>query len=116
MFMFTVRPVLLPFSFGERPMNPGQIITVPCGVIEGDRPISLHWTFNGNPITPRMGVTVVNLGERSVILSISSVQAAHAGHYTCTAKNFAGTDHRSAELVVKGTQLLLFPDTPVCKT
>jgi len=113
MFVFTVRPVLLPFSFGDRPMNPGQIITVPCGVIEGDRPISLHWTFNGNPITPRMGVTVVNLGERSVILSISSVQATHAGHYTCTAKNFAGTDHRSAELVVKGTHLLLFPDTPV---
>lgn len=84
-------------------MNPGQIITVPCGVIEGDRPISLHWTFNGNPITPRMGVTVVNLGERSVILSISSVQAAHAGVYTCTAKNLAGTDHLSAELIVKGT-------------
>lgn len=112
-FVFTVRPVLLPFSFGDRPLNPGQIITVPCGVIEGDRPISLHWTFNGNPITPRMGVTVVNLGERSVILSISSVQAAHAGHYMCTAKNFAGTDHRSAELVVKGTHLLLFPDTLV---
>jgi hypothetical protein len=84
-------------------MNPGQIITVPCGVIEGDRPISLHWTFNGNPITPRMGVTVVNLGERSVILSMSSVQAAHAGVYTCTAKNLAGIDRLSAELVVKGT-------------
>lgn len=112
-FVFTVRPVLLPFSFGDRPMNPGQIITVPCGVIEGDRPITLHWMFNGNPITPRMGVTVVNLGERSVILSISSVQASHAGNYTCTAKNFAGIDHRSAELVVKGTHLLLLPDTPV---
>lgn len=101
--IFTVPPVLLPFSFGDRPMNPGQIITVPCGVIEGDRPISLHWTFNDNPITPRMGVTVVNLGERSAILSISSVQAAHAGNYTCTAKNSAGTDRLSAELIVKGT-------------
>ena len=106
--MFPVAPILLPFSFGDRPMNPGQIITVPCGVTDGDRPISLYWTFNSSPITPRMGVTVVNLGERSAILSISSVRASHAGNYTCTAENSAGRDHFSAELVVKGMQLSLF--------
>jgi len=44
---------------------------VPC-VIEDDHPISFYWTFTDNPITPKMRVTVVNLGERSVILSISS--------------------------------------------
>ncbi|KAJ8895525.1 hypothetical protein PR048_000861 [Dryococelus australis] len=110
-----VPPELQPFALSEKPLNPGQILTVPCGVIDGDRPVGLHWEFNSGPITPRMGVTVVHLGERSAILSISSVQAAHAGTYTCVAENAAGTDRLSVELVVKVFPIIVpfsFGDLP----
>lgn len=100
--IFSVRPRILPFSFGERPLNPDQVVTVPCGVTEGDRPILLAWTFNGAPILPHMGVNVVSLGERSSILSIGAVTASHAGNYSCSATNEAGFDAFSATLVVKG--------------
>lgn len=106
--MFLVRPVLLPFSFGDRPLNPDQVVTVPCGVIEGDRPITLRWTFNGREVSPRMGMSVLALGERSSILSISAVAASHAGNYSCTAENAAGTDTHIAVLVVKGSISCLY--------
>jgi Immunoglobulin domain len=78
------------------------VVTVPCGVTEGDRPVLLAWSFNGAPILPHMGVNVVSLGERSSILSIGAVTASHAGNYSCSATNEAGFDAFSATLVVKG--------------
>ncbi|XP_025268094.1 Down syndrome cell adhesion molecule-like protein Dscam2 isoform X48 [Camponotus floridanus] len=95
-----VIPKLLPFVFGEAPLNSGQVVTVPCAVIEGDPPLKLRWTLNGHAISPHSGISIVDLGGRGAILSIGSVQATHAGTYTCIAENLAGRHELSADLIV----------------
>lgn len=99
---FAVTPKLLPFTFGEEPLNSGQVVTVPCAVIEGDSPLKLRWTLNGHGISPHSGIAILDLGGRGAILSIQSVQASHAGIYTCVAENLAGRHELSADLVVNG--------------
>ncbi|XP_050461797.1 cell adhesion molecule Dscam2 isoform X39 [Cataglyphis hispanica] len=95
-----VIPKLLPFAFGEEPLNSGQVVTVPCAVVEGDPPLKLRWTLNGHAISPHSGISIVDLGGRGAILSIGSVQATHAGTYTCVAENLAGRHELSADLIV----------------
>ncbi|XP_044595915.1 Down syndrome cell adhesion molecule-like protein Dscam2 isoform X24 [Cotesia glomerata] len=95
-----VIPKLLPFSFGEEPLNSGQVVTVPCAVTEGDPPLKLRWILNGHTISPHSGISVLDLGGRGAILSIGSVQATHAGTYTCIAENSAGRHELSADLIV----------------
>ena len=99
-------PKLLPFSLGDGPLNSGQVVTVPCAVVEGDQPLKLYWTLNGHSISPHSGISILDLGERGAILSIGSVQASHAGTYTCTAENPAGRRQLSAELIVNGSRNL----------
>lgn len=101
-FLFPVIPKLLPFTFGEKPLNSGQVVTVPCAVVEGDQPLKLRWTLNGHSISPHSGISIVDLGGRGAILSIGSVQATHAGTYTCIAENLAGRHELSADLIVNG--------------
>lgn len=102
LFLIAVIPKLLPFSFGEEPLNSGQVVTVPCAVTEGDPPLKLRWTLNAHAISPHSGIAVLDLGGRGAILSIGSVQAGHAGTYTCIAENPAGRHELSADLIVNG--------------
>ncbi|XP_035731508.1 Down syndrome cell adhesion molecule-like protein Dscam2 isoform X35 [Vespa mandarinia] len=95
-----VIPKLLPFSFGEEPLNSGQVVTVPCAVVEGDQPLKLRWTLNGHEISPHSGISVLDLGGRGAILSIGSVLETHAGTYTCIAENHAGRHELSSDLIV----------------
>lgn len=104
----TVSPKILPFTFGERPLNAGQLVTVPCAVVEGDAPISLQWLFNNQTIAPRHRITIVELGDRNVILSIASVDEKHVGNYTCVARNLAGHHNITAPLLVNGKALFPF--------
>ncbi|XP_076672535.1 Down syndrome cell adhesion molecule 1 isoform X38 [Andrena cerasifolii] len=95
-----VIPKLLPFSFREKPLNSGQVVTVACAVVEGDPPLKLSWILNGHTISPHSGISIVDLGGRGAILSIGSVQASHAGTYTCIAENLVGRHELSADLIV----------------
>ena len=98
----TVAPQLIPFSFGQGTMTSGQPITVQCIVVDGDLPMTLRWMFHGGELSTQMGVTTFRLNPRVSLLSIDAVAAAHAGDYTCTAQNAAGTAHQSAALLVQG--------------
>lgn len=104
--MLTVPPKILPFTFGDRPLNAGQLVTVPCAVVEGDAPITLQWQFNGQTITQRHRITVVQLGDRNVILSIASVDEKHGGNYSCIARNLAGYHAITDTLYVNGNYIL----------
>lgn len=75
---------------------------MPCAVTEGDPPLKLRWILNGHTISPHSGISVLDLGGRGAILSIGSVQATHAGTYTCIAENSAGRHELSADLIVNG--------------
>lgn len=50
----------------------------------------------------------MSAGKRGSILSIDSVSHAHAGKYTCVAKNKAGEATYSADLNVNGYYFFIF--------
>lgn len=67
--------------------------------------MEVTWSFNGRPISQVFGVTTNAVNKRLSTLSIDSVQAEHAGYYTCIAKNQAGSANYSAYLFVNGTNI-----------
>lgn len=78
--------------------------TITCAVIKGDSPLGIEIMFEGNPIEPnKPGLLLTDSGKRAKQLMIESVEAKHAGEYTCVASNSAGSTSRSAVLAVNGT-------------
>jgi len=99
-----VSPQIAPISFGEAPVNAGDLVSVQCVVTKGDFPLEITWTFDGRPIQSYHGdVIVSDTGKRVKQLTIESVAARHAGEYTCVASNAAGSVSHSAILDVNGT-------------
>lgn len=79
-----------------------------CSINKGDLPLNITWTLNGHAINDFDGVTISFVNKRLSALSIESVQAEHAGKYTCIATNAAGGTSYSADLNVNGTALFIF--------
>ncbi|XP_025202789.1 Down syndrome cell adhesion molecule-like protein Dscam2 isoform X40 [Melanaphis sacchari] len=95
-----VLPKIIPFSFGDGPVNSGESIQVVCSVSKGDRPMSITWSFYGEALSSDMGVTTQMLGDATNFLSIPSAGPSNQGNYTCIAKNNAGFDTYTSQLVV----------------
>lgn len=91
----------MPFDF-EGEANTGDNAQISCYASKGDTPIVLSWTLNGKNITASSGISMISIGIRTNLLSISSIKANHAGVYTCTAQNMAGEARHSATLLVNG--------------
>ena len=83
-------------------LNQGELGQLVCTVIKGDEPISIKWSLQGADLGPGPDLTTSQLGTRTSILMISSVNYRHTGSYTCTATNPAGSTSHSAELTVNG--------------
>lgn len=98
--LFLVPPQILPFDFGDVPINTDDIVLVNCLVKKGDFPINITWTLNGIDVQDVVGVSSLNTNKRSNQLSIDSVQAHHAGEYICRATNPAGFTSYAAMLNV----------------
>ncbi|XP_029665490.1 Down syndrome cell adhesion molecule-like protein 1 homolog [Formica exsecta] len=99
-----VSPQIAPISFGEEPVNAGDLVSVQCVVTKGDSPVEITWTFDGRPIQSyHSDVIVSDSGKRVKQLTIESVAARHAGEYTCVASNAAGSISHSVTLDVNGT-------------
>ncbi|XP_057326095.1 cell adhesion molecule Dscam2 isoform X34 [Microplitis mediator] len=96
-----VAPQILPLSFGDEPVNAGDLASIQCAVSKGDFPLEITWMFKGRPIGPdRSDIIVSNSGKRVKQLTIDAVAARHAGEYTCVASNAAGSSSHSAILDV----------------
>ncbi|XP_035901233.1 Down syndrome cell adhesion molecule-like protein Dscam2 isoform X19 [Anopheles stephensi] len=95
-----VPPILLPFDFGEEPADVQSTTTVSCAVAKGDPPIEINWMFNGSKLFTSDGILITKSGQKISFLSIESVQARHAGNYTCVARNRAGFAEHTSELRV----------------
>lgn len=74
-----------------------------CHVSKGDQPVKITWTFNGHELTSRLEIVTQKIGTRTSLLTISNVKEQHAGNYTCTATNAAGSINHTAIVYVKGT-------------
>lgn len=104
-FFVLVPPLIVPFSFGEVPSNPGDTVVVNCVATKGDLPLEISWTFSSETIDSSLhnGITTTALGPRASVLTINSVTANHQGNYTCIVQNAAGRAEYAATLVVNGT-------------
>lgn len=95
-------PQITPFDFGEDDTNTDNMVSVICTVHKGDFPIDIYWTLNNITVNKIDGISVMRTNKRISQLSIESVQADHAGEYTCHAKSSAGIATYSAMLHVNG--------------
>ncbi|XP_063932328.1 cell adhesion molecule Dscam1 isoform X2 [Zophobas morio] len=95
-----VAPQILHFDFGGEPVNSGDLASLTCSVFKGDLPVKITWYHNNKNVHHVDGVLVSTAGKKISTLSIDSVQAEHAGNYTCVAENKAGTFSYTAELLV----------------
>lgn len=97
-----VPPKIVPFSFGDEPVNVEDTVSATCIISSGDHPVDIEWLFNGYHINAFSGISVLKGGKRNSMLTIDSANAQHAGNYTCLAKNQAASVLYSAELIVNG--------------
>lgn len=106
-------PQIAPFSFGDEAANAGDMATVQCAVIKGDLPVEIVWSLNGRPIvinadssdSNHHDIVIRRSGKRASTLTIDSVAARHAGVYSCSASNSAGSAEHAADLSVNGTPI-----------
>jgi hypothetical protein len=97
-----VPPDMVPLTFGRDTFNEGTFAQAACIITDGDEPLSIQWSFHGHGISSDQGITTTNVGSRTSILSIGSVNHNHRGNYTCKASNLAGDRYYTAELKVNG--------------
>ncbi|XP_063932439.1 cell adhesion molecule Dscam1 isoform X16 [Zophobas morio] len=95
-----VPPQILPFDFGDDQFNSDDMTSASCSVSKGDLPLTIFWIFNGKTVDHGNGVVVSLVNKRLSTLSIESVQAEHAGEYSCVATNAAGEGRQSSTLRV----------------
>ncbi|XP_014244426.1 Down syndrome cell adhesion molecule-like protein Dscam2 isoform X4 [Cimex lectularius] len=94
-----VKPVIMPFSFED--MNfAGESVQLNCFITKGDLPIKIRWSFHGEELSSHMGMSTSRIGEKTSLLTIDSLMAAHSGNYTCSAENGAGVSTYTATLFV----------------
>lgn len=104
-YLLAVAPKIMPFTFGDDPVFAGQAVQLNCFVVEGDQPLRIEWDLNGNralDVLDDLGVEISSVGRKGSLLSIDSLLPQHAGTYTCTATNRAGTVRWSSFLSISG--------------
>lgn len=101
--LYAVPPQIMPFAFGDEPINTGDSIGIQCMANKGDLPIEIRWVLNSSPlVSAENGITIVKLNQRTSSLNINSVEGMHRGLFKCLAINKAGTTEYLAELKVNG--------------
>ena len=100
-------PQILPFTFGDQAVKQGEFAQLTCVVRNGDKPITISWSLKGGSVASDESIITTMIGDRTSMLMISSVDYQHSGIYTCRASNPAGTTTYSAELFVKGRNLII---------
>lgn len=104
---FAVAPEISPFSFPVTAGQAGAFAQVICVVVTGDTPLDISWLYNGASDLP-LGTMIQPLGDRTSILTISSVSWFHSGDYECLVQNGAGKASFVGELAVQGTKKLCY--------
>lgn len=105
-FFNLVAPHIMPFEIDESVFS-GESVQLTCHVTKGDSPLEISWSFQGWEMSSHLGITTTKVGEKTSLLSISSIMGSHSGNYTCTAKNPAGANSYTTTLRVIGTITLL---------
>lgn len=107
--LIVVAPQILPFDIGDEPVNSGELVSLTCSVTKGDLPVKITWLHDNRSVETDQGVSVTKVNKKVSTLSVDSVEASHAGIYTCSAKNAAGSAMHSTVLNVNGTSFCFLP-------
>ncbi|KAK0162231.1 hypothetical protein PV327_008584 [Microctonus hyperodae] len=129
-----IPPSIAPFSF-NKDLSEGVRAQVACVIEKGDPPFTLIWSKDGEPIatsTPSgfgsastttahktnspntiAGLRVTSMDVHSSTIAIDRVTAAHAGNYTCVARNSVAEVSSTAQLVVRGK--VIFTESSIFK-
>lgn len=102
-----VPPRIPSFSFEEGPINAGDYASIQCTVPNGDLPINIEWSVNGENVNGYPEISVSKSGRRGSTLTIDPVSYKLAGNYTCVASNRAGFYQHTAQLFVNGYSFVL---------
>ena len=100
--VLTEPPVIIPLTLGSDILNEGQFVQILCTVTQGDEPLSIKWSLQGDSVSSEPELTTASLGTRTSMLTIQSVGYRHSGTYTCSASNKGGTRSQSVEVNVNG--------------
>lgn len=103
--LLLVPPHILPLDFGEDAVNYGEFASLTCSVHKGDLPINISWLHNNKSIGYIDGLSISKAGKKVSTITIDSVEASHAGTFTCVAANKAGEAYYNAILNVNGKRL-----------
>ena len=107
LILFSEKPEILPISFDSTLFLEGDLAQSNCVLKKGDKPLHIHWHFNGHRLRNSESVQILRMG-RSSILTIDPVRGMNQGKYSCVASNSAGRMAVHTNLVVNGT-FLMFP-------
>lgn len=95
-------PQITPFAFNQN-VQENQRSSVLCTISSGDLPVSINWLKDGQLLTPQVATNrkiIIKPDSDQSTLKFASVRLDHAGNYTCVAKNKAGIQAHSAQLIV----------------
>ncbi|XP_047472706.1 Down syndrome cell adhesion molecule-like protein Dscam2 isoform X5 [Penaeus chinensis] len=93
-------PQLLPIDFGSDTFYEGDLAQANCVLRKGDLPVTFEWIFNSKLLEASDSVEVLNIGERTSLLTINPVRGHHQGNFTCLATNAAGVAQMGATIIV----------------
>lgn len=103
-YYLSADPVIAPFAFDQN-VQENQRSSVLCTISSGDLPVTISWLKDGQLLTPNLAlakqITIKPDSDQST-LKFNKVRLDHAGNYTCVAKNRAGIQAHSAQLIVRG--------------
>ncbi|KAG1671039.1 Down syndrome cell adhesion molecule-like protein Dscam2 [Nymphon striatum] len=96
------KPSLLGFEYQEMELDENEPFSAICSVNKGDEPIKIYWMKNNLTVILGHGTDIATTKMYSV-LQIREVNGNDAGNYTCIARNEAGFDMRTVNLMVSET-------------
>lgn len=79
-----------------------------CTVTTGDDPVTIQWYKEDIPLASSSKFLINKVDSKMNFLILRDVGSDHTGTYTCLAFNPFGRQRFSAQLWVKGNDLLLF--------
>ena len=77
-------------------VNPGDSPAIRCEVTQGDPPVRITWSREGEVNLPR------SVSQSGNVLQFRGIAVSDAGRYVCTASNRAGQSEAVAEVIVMG--------------
>lgn len=99
------KPNISPFRFPHT-LTEGMSVITTCSILTGDAPIRVEWYKDSAPLDlASLNIHRNEMGDLGSSLVFRSVGPAHAGNYTCFARNRAGEDSFTAPMIVKGMHI-----------